>query len=559
VESGAVAEVLTADVEVEWPTVADVLALPEVRAGRPTVEAGSQSLHRHVRWAHVSELADIGPLLQGGELVLTTGVALPETDVGLARYVADLARAGATGVIFELGRRFQTLPDALVLSANDCGMPLIALHCEVPFVAITEAVHSIIVNDQIRQLQLGEAAHRAFRTLAVQASTPQDIVHHVAALSGRPTVFENVARHVLAFDGAAHDTTACLENWESRSREAAPSGPSVLSDGEHWLTTPVSARGHAWGRLILMSAAPATALQQTILELGATNLALHLLIERDEHLLEYQTHRTLIGDILNHNYLSPEEIHTRATSLGVATRRQFVAAMVLQFECEAPLSDIARHARAREEVAAISAALTDAGCAGLVGLLEPGRLGVVVTAPTEVRMRNLLDPVARAVHARAAKLAPPGSVVIGVGSVVSAIDQLGQCFAEATEAADAAKSLPKHRLYVTTSDIRLRGLIYLLRDDPRLQSYAERELGPLLSYDEKHHTDLIATLSAFLEAGGNKSATANATFMNRATLYHRLSRIEEVLNCNLESPESRYSLYVALMVRSSFDARAKGR
>ncbi|HEY1762369.1 MAG TPA: PucR family transcriptional regulator [Acidimicrobiales bacterium] len=542
----------------EWPTVADVLALPEVRAGRPTVEAGSEGLHRHVRWAHVSELADIGQLLQGGELVLTTGVALPETDAGLARYVADLARAQATGVIFELGRRFQTLPSALVRSANDYGLPLIALHSEVAFVAITEAVHSIIVNDQIRQLQLGEAAHRAFRSLSVQASTPQDIVHHVAALSGCPTVFENLARHVLVFDGA-HGATARLENWEYRSREASASGACVLSDGEHWLTTPVAARGQAWGRLILMSAAPATALQQTILELGATNLALHLLIERDEHLLEYQTHRTLIGDILNHNYLSPEEIHTRAMSLGVVMRRQFVAAMVLQFECEAPLSDIARHARARDEIAATSAALTDVGCAGLVGLLEPGRLGVVVTAPTEVRVRNLLDPVSRAVHARAAKLAPPGSVVIGVGSIVNAIDHLGQCFAEATEAADAAKSLPKHRLYVTTSDIRLRGLIYLLRDDPRLQSYAERELGPLLSYDERHHTDLLATLSAYLDAGGNKSATAAATFMNRATLYHRLSRIEEVLNCDLESPESRYSLYVALMVRNSFDARANRR
>lgn len=44
-----------------------------------------------MRWAHVAEVADIAHLLRGGELVLTTGVALPDDGPSLARYVADLA------------------------------------------------------------------------------------------------------------------------------------------------------------------------------------------------------------------------------------------------------------------------------------------------------------------------------------------------------------------------------------------------------------------------------------------------------------------------------------
>ncbi len=41
-----------------------------------------------VRWVHPSELADIAPLLRGGDLVLTTGIALPEDDAALTSYVA---------------------------------------------------------------------------------------------------------------------------------------------------------------------------------------------------------------------------------------------------------------------------------------------------------------------------------------------------------------------------------------------------------------------------------------------------------------------------------------
>ena len=48
--------------------------------------AGSDGLGARVRWVHVLELADAAHLLQGGELVLTTGVALPAEPALLARY-----------------------------------------------------------------------------------------------------------------------------------------------------------------------------------------------------------------------------------------------------------------------------------------------------------------------------------------------------------------------------------------------------------------------------------------------------------------------------------------
>ncbi|MHB1517254.1 MAG: PucR family transcriptional regulator [Acidimicrobiales bacterium] len=539
--------------DLHLPTVAEILALPEVQRGRPTIEAARNAIDRPVRWVHVSEITDIGHLLQGGELILSTGVAFPSADDGLVRYINDLVAAQVTGVVIELGRRFAALPAALVQSAEAHSLPLIALHTEVPFVAITEAIHSIIVNTQLRQLQLSEVVHRSFHSLAAEASDPQDIVHQVALLADCPVVFENAARHVLAFAGGTTSGTEVLDHWEQRSRRAAWANHTSIMGEEHWLTTPVSARGQVWGRLILLPSLPTSPLQRTILEQGATTLALHLLIERDKRLLEHQTHRTLITDIIDHRYSSPDEIHTRTESLGVATRRQTLVAMIVRSERDAPLADIARHAAARDEVTAVSRALTDATTTGLVGPLEPGRLGVLISAPTDTRMKNLIEVVTRAVHGRTGKLTPPGSTVIGVGSPVNAIDELRYSFAEANEAADAARSLPGDRLFVTTADIRLRGLVHLLRDDPRLQSYTERELGPLIAYDERHHTDLVATLAAYLEAGGNKSRAAAAAHTTRATFYHHLSRIEEVLKCDLESPESRYSLYVALTARRSLE------
>jgi purine catabolism regulator len=97
--------------------------------------------------------------------------------------------------------------------------------------------------------------------------------------------------------------------------------------------------------------------------------------------------------------------------------------------------------------------------------------------------------------------------------------------------------------------VRLRGLLHLLRDDDRLQTYVERELGPLLAHDsaDRKGADLVPVLRTYLEYGRNKSAAADAAHLSRPSLYERLERIEAVLGVDLDDVESCVSLHVALL------------
>src|SRR5215469_14366758 len=107
------------------PTVAEVLALEPVRSGAPRVLTGADRLDAPVRWVHVIELAQAAHLLRGGELVLSTGIALPADSAGLQRYVSELAAVGVSALAVELGSRFtRGLPAALVSAAAEHRLPL---------------------------------------------------------------------------------------------------------------------------------------------------------------------------------------------------------------------------------------------------------------------------------------------------------------------------------------------------------------------------------------------------------------------------------------------------
>lgn len=538
------------------PTVEQVLALPVLQRGDPEVTTGSTGLQSRVRWVHVSELFDIAYLLRGGELILTTGIALPTEPKELARYIDDLAGAAASGLVIELGRKFTTLPAALVARARRRGLPLIALHQEVRFVAVTEAVHTLIVNAQLELLRASELAHATFTDLSVEGASAAAIVEQVAQMAGRPVVLENLAHQVLAFHAGAAGSEDLLHDWEQRSRLRRTTERTELSEGdESWLITIVGARGEQWGRLVMPLGGPPTPYERMLLERGATALALNRLVDRDRETLERQTHRTLITQIRDRQYSSAAEVYVRAQALGVPLADRLLTGVIVRVSRKEPDDNIEAEARKRDDAEQVARAVRAAGVSALVGTFTASDVGVLVAlAPDESQERALTD-LARAVHLQFAKSSPATSARVSVGSTVMSVHDVRRSFREAEHVAEAAHGSSSDKLYYQLPDVRIRGLLHILRDDPRMQTFVERELGPLLAHDEREGSALVEALRAYLAHGRNKSAAADAIHVSRPAFYQRLARIEQILDVDLDAVDSCLSLHVALLALDSIRSR----
>ena len=410
------------------PTVREVLTMPAVQAGRPRVVAGARGLDVRVRWTHSAEVADVARLLRGGELLLTTGLLLPTDDAGLQRYVADLARAGAAGLVVETGRRFDELPAALVDSAESAGLPLVELAQEVRFAHIAEQVAAWVLDLQLGELRASDQMHQAFTDLTVDGAPPTEVVRQVARMSGRPVVLENLAHQVLAYDAAGTDTTSLLHDWEGRSRAVRIPTRTGYDPELGWLATAVGARGQDWGRLVLVSADGVSARDAVLLERGAATVALSRLVERDRESLERQTHRTLLQDLLA--AAAPVgDVVLRAQALGVPLEGRALVAVVLRLTAAPAGPVLVVQERLRDFTESVANAVRDARALAVVGAIDDSSVGVLLSLPLRVNVDPVLERLSTALSQQGAS----GRSLTGSEDWMMAVDQ--SCPPRATPAA----------------------------------------------------------------------------------------------------------------------------
>jgi purine catabolism regulator len=537
------------------PTLGDVLALPALKSGRPRVVSAADRLDTPVRWAHVAEIPEIPALLRGGELILTTGIGLPRDDRGLESFLESLAAVPVAALAVELGRTFTgQLPAAMVRAASRLGLPLIELRREVRFVEVTEAVHALVLDAQLAQLRAAQQVHETFTEMSVDGADPEHVLRQVARMAGAPVVLENLAHQVLAHDAAGVDPALLLDRWQARSRRVTVEGRTGWDGDAGLLVTTVGARGQDWGRLVLVRDVPQP-VDVVLLERAAATLALNRLLTRDLEGLERQTHRSLLAGLLAH--AEPDaDVLLRARALGVPLEGRRLLGVVVRPRVPpgAAQGGLEGQARLRDLGDAVAHAVRAAGVDALVGAVDDRGIGLLAALGPRQRDVEVLGALAGEVR-RAVRGRLPGvdadAMVVAAGSLVGGPRDARRSLVEAGQVADAAAHLSSAAPYLRLPDLRLRGLLQLVRDDPRVQTYVERELGALLSHDASTGDDLTATLREYLAAGRNKSAGAAAAHLSRPAFYDRLARVAKILTADLDDVETCLSLHVALLAHDT--------
>ena len=139
---------------------------------------------------------------------------------------------------------------------------------------------------------------------------------------------------------------------------------------------------------------------------------------------------------------------------------------------------------------------------------------------------------------------------IGVGGRCIAED-LPRSFAEARQALQIR--IDSRRPYGMSNhdDLGLLRILDTSDGGVKLDRYLNEWLGALVDHDRDHHSELVHTLTVYLDSGGNYDRTADSLIIHRSTLRYRLGRIRELSGRDLTDPDSRLNLHIAVRIRAA--------
>ncbi len=539
-------------------TIQDILEIPELNL---KLLAGGKSTSNPVRWVHITEVPDPTKWLKGGELLLTTGYGFVGTEEQQVAQIKRLIDHNISGLGFGTGFSFDKAPRAIVKVAEEYEFPLFEVPYHVPFIAITEAVASKIVNEQYSLLQRSLAVHEKLTKIVLEEKGLEAILSTLSALVGCSAVLFDFHGVVLCEVAYRRHLGAELiaDLWRMISDRRADRQKFALSMegvGSGVQVYPVVA-SHRIGAFlaVVKDSGDFSEYDRIILHNVVTVTALELVKKK----AVAETEKRLAGDFFDEliaSDLYEEEIARRLAFFGLDPQSPHLIVLAdIDDQGDGSGAEAAQEVKerlhwsvdefmARHDVLCISASRSDS----VVILVQPGKMDT-----------HEIIKMAGELQAVIVEMLPEISVSIGIGRPHRQLIDLRQSYYEASYAIKIRRLKGESRVIASFDDLGSYGLLLGLQDTLSLEVFYDSVLGKLQEYDEQNSSDLVKSLACFLEANGHWGDAAEKLYVHRHTLRYRMKRVEEITGRDLNQSQDRMEFWLALKAKELIDQSKKGK
>lgn len=517
-----------------------------------TILAGNNALGNIVNWTALIYPQEIGPKpLNTGELVflapLERNLSIPNRDAVVVRQAVD---AQAAGVILA-----ENASPLAMQEAESGNLPLLLLP---PGHKVREVERTVIALLLDRQTQLERRGAQIYRQL-IQISSGNrgmpELVNAMSRLTGKMVLvhdkrlrlvervslpdFDEVEDDAKRFTGQAANLPEKLRNRRRVTNLESPVIQQELPlEGMVRLIAPIVTQNIGRGYLsIIGRESQVDEVDILVTEHGAEACALEMakakaISDAEKRLRGNFLDRLLIGDVnqqeavrqgerFNHNMAIPH------------------LAMVLAWQGNAPPS-------LRRLETLINGIVSTQREQAFVWQRDDHV--VIFYATNEQSPIDSSLVLAETLRQEARRQQPQHRLAIGLGQKAASVNQWRESYQDAQQAVELARRLETDQpLYI--GDLGVYQLLLRMPDRNSLLAFAEHILGPLLEYDERNRADLVKTLEAFFACHGNLSRTAEKLIVHRNTLLYRMNRIGEIASMDLDRPETRLGVHLALAIR----------
>ena len=462
------------------------------------------------------------------------------------------ARDGVAGVAVPAG----TAPPA------NLDLPFIVLPETAALRDIQRAALELIVNRQSYLAERGAAVAQTLTRQSIEGVGLEGLARSMFELTGKTVVVQDkrlkpIAQAVATGMSqvwpevldALSSPSQLPEGLRDRRQAATLAGwrDQSLPGGLTRLVCPIVAKGMARGYLSVIGATgDLDALDQLVVEYGAAACALEMAKAKAVSDAEKRAHGDFMDAVLTGS-VPLDELVRWAQRIRTDVEVPH-AALAWRWADDSPTAPSLRRLETLVNQSVVQL--------GLNALVRPrGTEVVLFCSVAGVDRPEAALQLAESISKAASGEYPGAAVFGGIGRPAGELPFWKDSYREASQSLSMAARLRESKpLYF--GNLSVYRLLFQLEGNPELDSFMREALGPLLDYEGGG--DLLETLEAFCERLGNLSQTAEKLFIHRNSLLYRMERISQIAGLDMNNPDTRLAVHLALKVRKMlFPGKAK--
>jgi PucR family transcriptional regulator, purine catabolism regulatory protein len=515
------------------------------------VVAGGEKLDNIIIWTHIVDHPDVLPWVQEGYLLLTTAFSLmlmPEVQKNL---IPHLAEKKLTGMMINIGMYMGEIPAVMVSAAKSLNFPLIALPWEINFTDVTHAIHERIINEQYALSKQVFHIHEVLSQIVIEGGGLDSLANQLADLLQRSITIEDVSFSLLAYKSinpidsvrersiaegrtpeeviAYHKIHGLYERLRQERRPQKVNPIPEIGLTLERVVAPIIVGPQLLGFIwVIATDHPLTELDFLAIERGANIAA--LILSRKQAIYEAEQR---VKNQLFENLLDPLS-STDSRNLSEVLQNIKLSAgyqiLVLEKRTQQPRLIQNRIIENCTDEEGLNTLIVERG----------GRSVIILASESNKKAAILADRILARGDEYNCKFE------IGISARVIGVNRFRSAYEEALNALQIGLAISPQRGVFSSENLGYLLSLSTSSDEIRVANYYHSFVARIVAYDEKHNTNLLRTLSVYIDQLLDVQKTAKVLFIHRNTLYQRLDKISDLCQVDLKNILTIVNLYLAI-------------
>ncbi|MBD2847070.1 PucR family transcriptional regulator [Paenibacillus sp. IB182496] len=605
--------------EIQGLMVKHLLNVPHLQGSR--LLGGEAGLDKLVSRVNVMEVPDVVDWVRPGEFLVTTGYPFREEPQVLETLIAQLAGKGVAALGIKTKRFIEAIPPSAVEAADRHGLPLIELGPETSFSDVVREVMERVLVAESRYLAVLQSHVQRLSHVLLHGDGLPAFLHHLQQLLRNPVALLDPDGGWMA-SPEAEPLCAELEaedgHWLRLREDARMQTSFVPLAGRNvrvYIAEVPDGQGAPFLLLLLEHNREYGIVDTMTMNWAAELAGFEISNEQARRRIEAKYVDQFLQDWMAGRIVSEVDLRLRAEACGqpLPAGAGYVVGIVQRLGADevAGEADLGGREQTRELQGA-ARRLSYGGGTSRGGAAQPqwtvleGRLVVLFPLPGMVagqgeearnRAARAVDGVsaasadatdvaesARVANSarvadspsvdqrqlrldrevervlRALRQALPGAEwALRLGRSSTGVGGVPGSFREAMRTAQVARVCRMSAPVVRYEELGVYLLLYRLHGSEELEAYRRMYLAPLLAFDRKQQGAMLQTVATYLQCGCNTKETAERLFLHYNTVTYRLERLRSELGWQLDDPETRLQLQLAIKLHEMESDSGGGR